>query len=102
MEVKIFDSELKIMQILWREGDLTARQLAKILKEQIGWKSSTTYTIIGKLIEKGAIERCEASFTCKALITKRQVQQYETKILIDRLFDDSFEIFLSDIFNGEK
>lgn len=57
MEIKVFDSELKVMEILWREGDLTAGQLAKILKEETGWKRNTTYTVISKLIDKGAIER---------------------------------------------
>ena len=66
MEMKLFDSELKVMEALWKEGDLTAGQLVKILKEQTGWNRNTTYTVIKKLIEKGAVERCEPNFTCRA------------------------------------
>ena len=44
MKIKLFDSELKVMEVLWREGDLPAGQLAKILKEEIGWNRNTTYT----------------------------------------------------------
>jgi len=102
MEIKVFDSELKVMEALWKEGDLTAGQLVKILKEQTGWNPNTTYTVIGKLIDKGAIERYGANFSCRALIKKEQVQQYEAKELISKLFDGSAEIFLSAFLNGKE
>ena len=102
MAVKVFDSELKIMEVLWKEGDLTAGQLAKILKEQAGWNRNTTYTVIGKLIDKGAIERYGSDFSCKAAITKEQVQQYEATELIDKLFNGSAELLMSALFSGKK
>lgn len=102
MEIKLFDSELKVMDILWENKELTAGQLAKILKDQTGWNRNTTYTVIKKLIEKGAIERYEPNFTCKALITKEQVQQYEAEELIGKLFDDSATVFLSAFLSGKK
>ena len=95
MEIKLFDSELKVMETLWKEGDLSAGQLAKILKDQTGWNRNTTYTVIKKLIAKGAIERYEPNFTCRALISKEQVQQQEATELIGKLFDGSSELFLS-------
>ena len=57
MNIKLFDSEIKVMEVLWKEGDLTAKQLADILSEKIGWNKNTTYTVIKKCISKGAIER---------------------------------------------
>ena len=87
---------------MWKEGDLTAGQLVKILKAQTGWNPNTTYTVIGKLIDKGAIERYGSNFSCKALITKDQVQQYEATELIDKLFDGSAEVFLSSFLSGKE
>ncbi|MDR2771725.1 MAG: BlaI/MecI/CopY family transcriptional regulator, partial [Clostridiales Family XIII bacterium] len=55
MNVKLFDSELKVMDVLWQEGDLTAKGIAKILAGRIGWNKNTTYTVIKKCIDKGAI-----------------------------------------------
>ena len=101
MKIKIFDSELKVMEALWSEGDLTAGQLAKILKEQTGWNRNTTYTVIKKLIEKGAVERYGSNFSCKAIITKEQVQQYEAQELVGKLFDGSAELFLSAFLGGK-
>jgi predicted transcriptional regulator len=102
MKIKVFDSELKIMEALWKEGDLTAGQLVKILKQHTGWNPNTTYTVIGKLIDKGAVERYGTNFSCRALITKEQVQQYEATELIGKLFDGSAEIFLSAFLSGKE
>ena len=46
MAIKLFDSELKVMDVLWKEGDKTAKQISDILKEEIGWNMNTTYTAV--------------------------------------------------------
>ena len=55
MAIKLFDSELKVMDILWRKGDQTAKQIADLLREETGWNVNTTYTVIKKCVAKGAI-----------------------------------------------
>lgn len=101
MEIKLYDSELKVMEVLWAKGDLSAVELAKILREQTGWNKNTTYTVIKKLIDKNAIERCEPNFICKPLITKEEVQQFEAEELIGKLFNNSAGVFLSTFLNGK-
>lgn len=49
MDMKLFDSELRVMEILWKDGDTTAKEIAKILKEQVEWSKTTTYTVIKKM-----------------------------------------------------
>ncbi len=44
MTVKLHDSELKVMDTLWREGELPARRVADILGTEVGWNVNTTYT----------------------------------------------------------
>ena len=50
--VKLFDSERKVMEVLWREGEMSAGQIVKILKDETGWNRNTTYTVIKKCVEK--------------------------------------------------
>lgn len=95
MKVKLYDSELKVMETLWKAGDLTAGQIAKQLGRETGWNRNTTYTVIKKCIEKGAIERLEPKFTCHAVITKEEVRAYETNELIERMFDGSKQKFFA-------
>lgn len=86
-EIKLFASELKVMDVLWKEGDATAKHIAEVLSQQVGWNANTTYTLIKRCIKKGAIQRCEPHFLCRALIPKERVQQQETDELINKVFD---------------
>lgn len=89
--MKFFDSELKVMETLWTHGDLTAKAISELLKDEIGWNINTTYTVIKKCIKKGAIERSEPHFLCHALVSKEEAQKTETEELIGRLYDGSVE-----------
>ena len=91
MAIKLFDSELKVMGVLWREGDQTAKRISDILKEEIGWNMNTTYTVIKKCIAKGAIARSEPNFLCHALVSREAVQEAETEELLGKLFDGAPE-----------
>lgn len=88
-DIKLFDSELRVMDVLWRMGDRTAKYIADVLKHEIGWNVNTTYTLIKRCIKKEAIERREPNFMCHALIAKEQVQEQETNELINKVFDRS-------------
>ncbi len=100
--MKLFDSELKIMDVLWEEGEQTAGQLVKLLRERTGWNRNTTYTVLKKLVDKGAVERSEPNFLCRAQISKEQVRRQEADELVGKLFDNSAELFLSAYLSGKR
>jgi len=102
MAVKLFDSELKVMDVLWREGNQTAKRISDILKEEIGWNMNTTYTVIKKCIAKGAIQRTEPNFLCHALITKEDAQEAETEELIGKLYDGSVDKLFAALLGRKK
>ena len=89
MDVKLFDSELKVMDVLWKRGDTPAKEIAKVLTAELGWNVNTTYTLIKRCISKGAIQRSEPGFLCHALIPKSAVQEAETDELINKVYDVS-------------
>ena len=90
-ETKLFDSELKIMEVLWQNGNSTAKSIAERLAKEVGWNKNTTYTLIKRCIKKGAIERIEPNFVCHALIPKEAVQEAETNELINKIYDGSVD-----------
>ena len=100
--MKLFDSELKVMDVLWREGDLPAKAIARTLTEEIGWNVNTTYKLIKRCIAKEAIERSEPGFMCRALVSKEQVQQEETQELIDKVFDGSADKLFASLLGGRR
>ena len=102
MPVKLFDSELKVMEALWREGPIPAGKLSRLLQEQVGWTRNTTNTVSKKCVDKGAIARSEPGFLCSPLITRAEVQRQQTDELIARMFDGSKELFLSSFLGGGR
>lgn len=102
MEKKLVDSELKVMNVIWREGDLPAKRIAEILKEETGWNVNTTYTLIKRCIEKGAVERQEPNFVCHALVQRETVQETEAESLLDRVFDGSASMLFASLLSRKK
>ena len=102
MSIKLFDSELKVMHVLWRGGDRTAKEISDILKAETGWNMNTTYTVIKKCIAKGAVQRSEPGFVCHALIPKEAVQEAETDELIGKLFDGSIDQLFAALLGNKK
>ena len=100
--MKLFDSELKVMDVLWRMGDCTAKQISDILKEETGWNMNTTYTVIKKCVTKEAILRTEPNFLCHALVTKEEIQAEETEELIGKLFDGSPDLLFASLLSSRK
>lgn len=91
MQCKLGDSELKVMDVLWKEGDATAKHISDVMTERYGWNINTTYTLLKRCVKKGAVERREPNFMCHALIPKEQVQELETEELLHRIFDGSVD-----------
>ena len=91
MDMKLVDSEIKVMDVLWKEGDSMAKHVADVMKERYGWNVNTTYTLLKRCIKKGAVERTDPNFVCHALIKQEQVQAQETDELLHKVFDGSVD-----------
>ena len=102
MSIKLFDSELKVMEVLWRDGVQPARRIADALETETGWNVNTSYTVIKKCVTKGAVERKDPGFLCRALVTKEEVQGAETDALIDKIFDGSADLLFASLIGRKK
>lgn len=92
-EIRLHEGELNVMELLWSNKALAARDISKIIKEYIGWEKNTTYTVIKRLIDKGAIIREDPGFICRANISKKKIQEIETKALLNQMYNGSLENF---------
>lgn len=101
-KIRLHEGELNVMELLWSNKELAAKDISKIIKEYIGWEKNTTYTVIKRLIDKGAVERSEPGFICRAIISKRTVQKIETEALFSKLFNSSLSSFFTDYLRNER
>lgn len=101
MQTKIFDSEYKLLELLWPREPVSAKTLSLVAAQEIGWNKNTTYTILKKLVEKGYVRRDEPGFLCTSLVSRDEVRRTEAKGLIDRLFSGSRKLLFSALLEDE-
>lgn len=102
MVCKLYDSELKIMEYLWQHGETAAKEMAVAMAETVGWSKTTTYTVLKKCVEKGAVRRQEPGFRCTPLISRAQVQAYETQELVDKFYGGAADQLVASLLGQQK
>ena len=89
----LFDSEYKMMEIVWENEPLRSGDLVKICADRLDWKKSTTYTVLKKLSEKGVLKNEDSTVT--SLIAKEQVQETQSEQVVNKNFGGSLPAFVS-------
>ena len=90
---KIHESEYRFCLIMWEHEPVTAAELVKLCQEQLGWKRTTTYTVIKRLGEKGVLQNDNGTLT--SLVSKDAVQAYEIGELVEKTFEGSLPAFVA-------
>jgi predicted transcriptional regulator len=90
---KIFESEYRFCLILWEKEPVSSRELVKLAGERLGWKSTTTYTVIKRLSERGVLKNDNSVVT--SLVSKEEVQASEIDEMMDKTFEGSLPAFIA-------
>lgn len=90
---KIFESEYRFCLILWEHEPVRSSDLVRLCREQLGWKPTTTYTVIKRLSERGVLKNEDSVVT--ALVSKEQVQEAEIDELVEKKFGGSLPAFVA-------
>lgn len=90
---KIHEGEYRFCLIMWEHEPLPAAELVKLCQEQLGWKRTTTYTVIKRLGEKGVLLNNNGTIT--SLISKDAVQASEINELVEKKFERSLPAFIA-------
>lgn len=97
---KLFDAEYKFMTLIWENEPINSTELVKRCNENLGWKKSTTYTVLRKLCDRGMLKNENATVTS---VTKREeAQKHESEALLDKAFEGSLPKFLTAFLGGKK
>lgn len=96
---KLFDAEYKFVSLIWDREPINSTELVRACREELGWKKSTTYTVLRKLCERGVLKNEDAVVT--AAVKRDDVQRYESETLIEKSFSGSLPSFLT-AFLGRK
>lgn len=90
---KVFESEYKFCLILWENEPIKSRELVKLCEKKLGWKSTTTYTVIKRLSERGVLKNEDTIVS--SLISKEEVQEAEIGEMMEKTFEGSLPTFIA-------
>lgn len=90
---KIFETEYRFCCIIWEHEPINSGELVILAAKKLGWKKSTTYTIIKRLSERGILKSEGAVIT--SLYSKEQIQRRESREFLEKTFDGSLPAFLT-------
>lgn len=101
MEIpKVFESEYRFCLILWEHEPIKSGELVNLCREQLGWKPTTTYTVIKRLSERGVLKN--ENSVVSALVTKDEVQAAEINEMVEKTFEGSLPAFIAAFTKHQK
>ena len=97
---KVYESEYRFCLILWEHEPVRSKELVKLCQEQLGWKSTTTYTVIKRLSERGILKNENTVVT--SLVSKDEVQASELEEFVEKTFEGSLPAFIAAFTRHQK
>ena len=97
---KVFESEYRFCLILWENEPIKSGALVNLCREQLGWKPTTTYTVIKRLSERGVLKN--ENSVVSALVTKDEVQAAEINEMVEKTFEGSLPAFIAAFTKHQK
>lgn len=94
----VFESEYRFCCILWAHEPISSGELVQRCADELGWKKSTTFTVIRRLAERGVLRSENAVVT--SLVSQEEVQRHESRDFLDRTFGGSLPQFVA-AFTGD-
>ena len=97
--LRLAEGEYRFACIVWDNEPLPSGKLVELCRKQLGWKKSTTYTVLKKLVDRGVLRNENAVVT--AAVSKDEVLQVESRSLVERTFEGSLPSFLAHFMGGK-
>ena len=99
-DLKLYDAEYRFALVVWENEPLHSRKLAELCSDALGWKRTTTYTVLRKLCERGILRNEDAIVS--SIVKRDEVQGYESAAIVDRAFDGSLPSFITAFLKTKK
>ena len=98
--VELHQAEYKFMEVIWDNEPVNSTALVKLCDDQLGWKKSTTYTVLRKLCQREILRNEDA--TVVAVAKREQVQKFESQQVVERSFGGSLPAFVNAFLSEKK
>lgn len=97
---KVHEGEYRFCLILWEHEPIKSKDLVRLCRERLGWKETTTYTVIKRLSDRGVVKNENTIVT--SLVSKDQIQAAEIDELVEKTFEGSLPAFVAAFTRHQK
>lgn len=91
-EMRMGESETRFAKIIWQNEPITTKQMIKLCEQELGWKRTTTYTVLKNLCEKGIFQVQDSIVT--SLVSRKEFFATQSEKFVELSFDGSLPQFL--------
>jgi len=99
-EKRLGTVEARFADIVWENQPISSGKLVELCKEKLGWKKSTTYTVLKKLSLRGLF--CNEGGVVKAVVTRDQFYSMQSQQFVNEMFDGSLPSFIAAFTSGKS
>jgi BlaI family transcriptional regulator, penicillinase repressor len=102
--MKLTDAEWKIMDVLWDEHPLTAREIMDRVESGVDWAYATVKTLLSRLQTKEAVRttpRGNINFY-EPITTREEARNSEITLVLQRAFDGALGPLMHFLVSEEK
>lgn len=100
IEYKLGEVEMRFAEFIWNDEPLSSGELAKICEKELGWKKSTTYTILKRVCERGLFENNGSVVT--SVVSKDEFLAKQSTKFVEDTFNGSLPKFIAAFTSGKK
>ncbi len=97
---RLCESDYRFMSLIWEHEPVNSTELVRLCAAELGWKKSTTYTMLRKLADKGLVENENA--TVRTLVPREEIQRNESRKFVEQTFSGSLPGFLVSFYGGKR
>jgi predicted transcriptional regulator len=99
-ELKLCESDFRFMGVLWDNEPVASGDLVALCRERLGWKKSTTYTVLKKMSDRGFAQNLDSTVT--SLVPRDRVEAFASERFVEQTFDGSLPRFLVSFLEGKS
>ena len=96
---RLAESDYKLMTVVWNHEPVSSMKLVDCCLEELGWKKSTTFTMLRKMVGKGYLKNENSVVT--SILSRGEVQAAQSEIFVEQTFSGSLPGFLVAFLGGK-
>ncbi len=98
--VQLGEVEARFANLIWNRAPLASSALVSLAGEALGWKKSTTYTVLKRLCDKGLFQNDGG--TVRVLVSRDAYYGAQSEQFVEETFSGSLPAFLAAFTSRKK